>query len=176
LMDGLGNQYATNPVASQLGNHPPLGGFLNSSQSQTATAGYQIPIGLNASALSWVASRQDTGGQVQVTIPFNSTGEGALGTDARLIQVEVSPDFTSLILRGEVTNLGDQPLLVAEQDISLKTPDGSAYLILSSNPPFPWAVAANQSLPYSVSYQWPLASDTAIFSVLNQPFQLSGLR
>jgi hypothetical protein len=176
LMDGLGNQYATNPVASQLGNHPPLGGFLNSNQSQTATAGYQIPIGLNASALSWVALRQDTGGQVQVTIPFSGDGEAGLGTNVRLNQAEVSPDLTSLVLRGEVTNLGDQPLLVSEQDITLETPDGSSYLMVSSNPPFPWAVAAQQSLPYAVSFQWPLATDTAIFSVLNQPFQLSGLR
>ncbi|HRO23951.1 MAG TPA: hypothetical protein PLR07_06625, partial [Promineifilum sp.] len=46
LSDELGNQYALNPIASRLGNFPPLTGFINAGQSLTATAGYQIPAGL----------------------------------------------------------------------------------------------------------------------------------
>jgi hypothetical protein len=97
-------------------------------------------------------------------------------TEIRLIQAEVSADLSGLVLKGDVTNLGDQPVLVEEQDIRLEIPDGSAYLMLSTNPPFPWTVAANQSVPFTVTFQWPLSSDTAVFSVLNRPFQLSNLR
>lgn len=176
LMDELGNQYAVSPVASQLGNYRPLGGFLNSNQSIDATAGYQIPIGLSSPALSWVASRLDTGGQVQVTIPFTAGPATASGARVSLARAEVSQDLTSLILGGQVSNPGDQPLLVAEEEVVLRTADGSVYLLLSTNPPFPWTVAAGQSVQFVVTVQRPLSASTAIFTVLNQPFELSGLR
>ena len=41
LSDELGNQYALNPIASRLGNFPPLGGFVNAGQSVSATAGWR---------------------------------------------------------------------------------------------------------------------------------------
>ncbi len=176
LMDELGNQYALSPGASQLGNYRPLGGFLNSNQSVEATAGYQIPIGLSSTALSWVASRLDTGGQVQVTIPFTGGPAVVSGARVNLAQAEVSQDLTSLILRGQVSNLGDQPLLITEEEVVLRTADGSVYLLLSTNPPFPWTVAAGQSIQFSVTFQRPLSASTAVFTVLNQPFELSGLR
>jgi hypothetical protein len=176
LLDELGNQYALSPVASQLGNYRPLVGFLNSNQSAEATAGYQVPIGLSSTVLSWVAAREDTGGQVQVTIPFTGGPGVASAARVNLSQAEVSQDLTSLILGGQVVNLGDQPLLVTEEEVVLRTADGSLYLMLSTNPPFPWTVAAGQSIQFLVTFQRPLSASTAVFTVLNQPFELSGLR
>jgi hypothetical protein len=66
--------------------------------------------------------------------------------------------------------------VVTEREISLGTADGSTYLMLSTNPAFPWAVAAGQTRQFTVTFQRPLQSDSAIFTVLNQPFQLSNLQ
>ena len=175
LSDELGNQYARNPVASQLGNYPPLTGFLNAGQSATATAGYQIPAGLVSSALRWTVERTDVGAQVQVVIPFNAGSRGGQGAVITLESAAIAPDLTSLVLRGQITNLDSQPLVIAEGDISLRTADGSSYLLLSTNPAFPWAAPPGQSLPFAVTFQRPNAP-TAVFTVLNQPFELSNLR
>lgn len=176
LTDDLGNQYALNPIASQLGTRPAATGFLNAGQLLEATAGYQIPAGLVSANLHWLVNWPETGSQAQVTIPFN--GGQNVGRDASvaLQSVNVSPDFTSLILTGQITNLGQQPLVVTEREISLGTADGSTYLMLSTNPAFPWAVAAGQTRQFTVTFQRPLQSDSAIFTVLNQPFQLSNLQ
>jgi hypothetical protein len=176
LLDELGNQYALSPVASRLGNHPPLAGFLNSNQLAEATAGYQLPIGLGSPALNWVISRDDIGGQVQVTIPFSGGRGTAQGTAIDLLRAEVSSDLTSLILGGQVTNLGDQQVLVAEGDVTLRISDGSVYLLLSTNPPFPWTISPQQSLQFLVTFQRPLTANSAVFTVLNQPYELTGLR
>jgi hypothetical protein len=175
LMDNLGNQYAVSPAASQIGNHPPLAGFMNSNQNVEATAAYQVPIGLNSAALNWIISRSDTNGQVQVTVPFSGGSEVIEGTDITLNRAEVSADLTSLVLGGQVTNSGEQPVLVTEGNVTLTTDDGSAYLILSTNPPFPWTVASQQTVQFQVSFQWPLAEGSATFTVLNQSFALNSL-
>ena len=176
LLDELGNQYAVSPVAGQLGNHPALGGFLNASQTVLATAGYQIPLGLNSSNVHWLASNLNTGAQLQVTIPFSGGAQPAGTAQVTLSQVLVSSDLTNLVLTGQVANLGTQPLSVAETAISLRTDDGSVFLLLSTNPAFPWTVGPGQAVPFVLTFQRPMTVDTAVFTVLNQPFQLTNLR
>ena len=75
---------------------------------------------------------------------------------------------------GQITNLGDKELIVDVGDLSL-TSQGTVFLMLSVNPAFPWRVGAGQTIQFLVTFQRPLA-DTAIFTVLNQSFQLTGLR
>lgn len=176
LLDELGNQYAVSPVAGQLGNHPALGGFLNASQTVLATAGYQIPLGLNSSNVHWLALNLNTGAQLQVTIPFSGGAQAAGNAQVSLSQVSVSSDLTNLILNGQVANLGSQPLVVAETAVSLRTDDGSVYLMLSTNPAFPWTVGPGQAVPFVVTFQRPMTADTAVFTVFSQPFQLTNLR
>lgn len=177
LSDQVGNQYALNPIASQLGNNPRLTGALTPGVPVQATAGYQVPSGLADVAVRWQVIRTDDGTQVLVNIPFTNGGDGPLsgpGAAAVLQQAEVSPDGTSLLLLGQLTNLGDQALVVTEEDVSL-TSEGTVYLILSVNPGFPWVVSSGQTIPFSVTFQRPFAS-SAVFQVVNQPFQLNGLR
>lgn len=176
LTDQIGNQYALNPIASQLGNNPALSGFLNAGQTRLATAGYQIPTGLVSTSLNWFVSQPDAGAQVQVTIPFNGGGQAGNLTQISLQSVTVSTDLSSLILTGQIANGGQQPVVVPEGAITLTTPDGSFYLLLSTNPAFPWTVAPGQTAPFSVTFQRPVNTDTAVFTVLNQPFQLQNLR
>lgn len=174
LADHMGNQYALNPTASQTGNYLPVGGPLIPGQTTQATAGYQIPAGLNSPALRWIVTRQDTGGQAQVNIPFRGTAELGQQAVVNLQHAEVSLDGTSLFLLGQVTNLADQPLVVQEANVTL-TSDGSFYLILSTNPGFPWIVSPGQTTEFSLTFQRPSGS-TAVFTLLNQPFELTGLR
>ena len=175
LVDDLGNRYVVNPVASQIGNYPPLAGFLNSNQSVVATAGYQIPINLSGNSLSWVATRTDTGAQVYVLLPFAGRDTAVQGATVTLTRADVSPDLTSLILSGNVTNNGSQPITVTANDVSLTTEEGSVWLLQSTNPSFPWTIAPSQSVTYFLTYQLP-PQPTAIFRVLNQEFLLTGLQ
>jgi len=175
LSDELGNQYALNPVASRLGNYPPLGGFVNAGQSVSATAGYQIPAGLVSPNLTWTVTAPD-GVQIQAVLPFTAGGEVGQSTVISLQEATITPDLNNLIIIGQVTNVGAQPLVLAREDISLRTQTGSDYLLLATNPPFPWTVPPNQTLQFSVTYQRPIATPSAIFTILNQPFELSGLQ
>jgi hypothetical protein len=176
LADEVGNQYALNPVASRLGNNAPLtGGFLSAGQSLLFSVGYQIPLGLSSTALNAQVVRRDTGTGVRIEIPF-SGGSAAENAQINLQSVVVSEDLSSLTMSGQVTNSGAQPFVVAQADVTLRTPDGASFLILSSNPPFPWTVPGGQTLLYSVTFQRPQSADSAIFTILNQPFQLDNLR
>ncbi len=176
LIDNIGNQYALNPTASQLGNFPAFNGFLNSGQVIQATAGYQIPLGLNSESVNWVVARTDTGAQIQVNLPFSGgASAAAASTSITLLQADVADDLTSLILTGQVTNLNNQPVVITETDVSLTSQDGASYLLVATNPPFPWTVPAGQTLQFAVTYQRPNV-ETAVFNILSQSFQLTGLR
>ncbi|MCP4359252.1 MAG: DUF4352 domain-containing protein [Chloroflexi bacterium] len=172
LVDELGNRYALNPAASQSGNYPLLNGFLNANQSANASAGYQVPLGLNSETVSWVVTNKETGAQVFVTLPFTGGETAAQGSSISLFQAEVSADLTSLNLGGQITNLGTQPLVVTESNVKLSSGDGTVYLLLSTNPPFPWTVSPGQTIQYFVAYQRP-PTGTTIFRVLNQEFQVT---
>ncbi len=172
LVDELGNRYALNPAASQNGNYPVLNGFLNANQVTNATAGYQVPLGLNSESVNWVVTNQETNAQVFITLPFTGGATAVQGTSISLFRAEVSADMTSLNLGGQITNLGTQPLVATESDIQLTSPDGAVYLLLATNPPLPWTIAPGQTVQFFVSYQRP-PSGTAVFTVLNQEFQIT---
>lgn len=174
LIDELGNQYVLNPLASQVGGNPPIGGFINSGQTVQVVAGYQLPIGLVSSSLNWVATRKSSGNQVYVDVPFTGRGS-AQGLIITMQSATISNDFTSLTLTGGVTNNGTQPTVISAQDIKLGTVDGTNYPIFSTNPAFPWSIAPGQTVQYALTFQRPNQS-TATFSILTQEFQLSNLR
>lgn len=176
LVDELGNQYALNPVATQLGENPGLsGGTLGSGQFVAVTAGYQVPAGLVSSSLRWIVTRTDTGAQVQVVIPFNANAATTTAQVA-LQSVSIAEDLSSMTLAGQITNPSEQPLVIVESDVTLRTEDGASYLLLSTNPPFPWTVPPGQTLQYSVTFQRPFTANAAVFTVLNQPFQITNLQ
>ncbi len=177
LHDEFGNRYALNSVASQLGTSPPLFGSLNPGEVRAATAGYQLPVGLSSPTLTWVVSQANdqAGQQVRVRIPFAVAGSES-GQSLLVVpqSAEVSLDGTSVTVVGQLTNTGEQPLIVNDSDVTL-TSDGTLYLKLSTNPSFPWVAPPGQTMTFSVAFQRPLSSE-AVFTVLGQPFLLSGLR
>lgn len=172
LVDELGNQYSLNSLASQLGNNPMLGGVVEPQGVRQVTAGYQIPQNLASENLRWVVSRVDNPSQVEVVIPFASdTDETA---QISLQQAQVSPDGTSLMVVGQVTNVGSQPIVVNEGDVLLQG-EGTSYFVFATTPSFPWTVPPGQAIAFSLSFQRPTSS-TAVFQLLNQSFELRGLR
>ena len=174
LNDTFGNVYALNPIAVQLGNFPLGQGVVPPGQSINATAGFQIPAGLNSGSLTFVVSVPPNPAKVEIAIPFGGAVNQASNAVVSLSGAEVSLDGTSLVLTGQVTNLGDQPLIIEESDLGLQS-GGTIYLLFSTTPGFPWVVGAGQTTPFSVQFQRPAQAD-AVFTVLSYPFQLNGLR
>lgn len=172
LTDELGNQYALNSMASQSGNYPVLRGPLNVGQIIQATAGYQVPASLESGTVQWVISDVGTGAQIQVVIDYGGGSNAAQQTNITLLGATITPDNASLMMDGQVTNLGSQQIVVTQQDLSLRTADGASFLLLATNPELPWTIPPGGTLQFFVRYQNPQA-DAALFTVLNQSFQLS---
>ncbi len=175
LLDSFGNQYAVNSVANTLGNYPTLFGNIAPSQMVQATAGYQIPLELSGPNLRWRLTRTDTNEFVEIDIPFADQEATAQSAQISLLSVEVSVDGTNILMSGQITNLGQQALIINESDLSLRGDDGGVYLLLSTNPGFPWVVGAGATVTYQIMFQRPAGSQ-AVFTLLNQPFELNGLR
>lgn len=174
LADDVGNLYALNPIASQLGNNPPLSGSVAPGQSMVATAGYQIPTGLVSAVLRWQVSLAGTGSAIQVNIPFQDLATVDEQVTVEVQDVGVTPDGSGVLIVGQITNTGSQPVIVNVSDLSLVNSIGTVYQLLSTNPAFPWTVPAGQTLLYGVTFQRPNTSDS-IFTLLNRSFQLTGL-
>ena len=179
LVDDAGNSYAMNPTTSTLGNRPPLAPVLPAATSADATVGYQIPAGLEGGQLRWLIRQVQTGEQIEVRL-FDDNAAAQEAADAQtmvigLIGADVSEDGGSLALQGQITNLGQQTLVVEQSDLSFESL-GAVYLIVSSNPPFPWSIDPGQTMPYLVVVQRPFNGDEALFTVLHQSFELTGLR
>lgn len=176
LTDEIGNLYVLNPVASQLGQNQPLtGGFLNPGESTAGSIGYQIPSGLTSASLIMNITNTSSGANVKINIPYTGSSAAA-NTSVSLQSVTVSDDLSSMTLVGQISNNGDQTVLISQDDISLRTPDGSSYLLLAVNPPFSWTIPAGETIVYSVTFQRPVNVDSAVFTILNQPFQLTNLQ
>ena len=174
LVDDLGNLYALNPTVSQSGNNPILSGEVVPGQSVLATAGYQIPAGITTLTLRLQVTNVNTGSQIQVNIPFDEGGAADEQAVAQIQEVIVSPEGSNLIITGQVTNLGQQPLVVEVSDVTLSS-SGTVYLMLSTNPAFPWIVGSGQTLLYQVTFQRPF-TESATFTIVNQSFDFTGLR
>ena len=94
---------------------------------------------------------------------------------SRLSGATITDDKTSLLMDGQITNLGSQQIVVTQQDLSLRTADGASFLLLATNPELAWTIPPGQTLLFFVRYQNPQA-ETAVFTVLNQSFQLNFVR
>ncbi|MCO5186596.1 MAG: DUF4352 domain-containing protein [Anaerolineae bacterium] len=175
LRDDLGNLYAASPIATQLGTYPTLVGVVPPGETVLASVGYAIPAGLNVSSVNWVVTDRATAGEVTILIPFAGGDEAAASTRISMTGAEVSDDGTRLIIQGDIFNEGSEAVIVSESSVKLQGIDGTNYLLLSTNPAFPWVVNPGATLVYFVSFQRPGESD-AIFTVLNQSYSLSGIR
>ena len=180
LVDSVGNQYALNLNASGLGNFQPLPQSLGTGQPLQATAGYEIPSGLDPSSLGWIVTRLDTGEEIEIraSLPASAGGSGvteAVSADIRLDNVSLVANATSLLIQGSIANTGNVTLSIEQSEVQLVS-NGASYLIQSTNPQFPWTVAPGEVLAYSLTVQKPIDSGEATFSVREFSWQLDNFR
>jgi hypothetical protein len=175
LADDIGNLYALNPTASQLGNYPPLSGSVSPGQTILVTAGFQIPAGLSSPVLHWRVSIAGSNSTIQIDIPFQDISDSGQQALIEVQDVTISPDGGSVLIVGQIVNAGEQLFLIDAGDVSLSSSTGTIFQMLSTNPAFPWSIPPNQTLLYGVTFQRPIGSE-AIFTINGQSFQITGLR
>lgn len=175
LVDDVGNQYQLNALATQASTLAPMPAVVEPAGFIQATAGYQIPTGLNAGALRWIVRSLDSGliAEVQLGDSSADTASVAETTVISLNSGDVTEDNNNLILQGEILNLAESALVVEQSDVSMLSNDGSVQFVTSTNPGFPWVIEAGQTLPYSVVVARPISADIATFTILHQSFELA---
>lgn len=175
LVDGIGNGYVLDVEASQAGNHRPLPAQLNIGESTQATAGYQIPSGLDYNSLGWLVERIDTGETVEIRVaaPEGDTEEFSVQINANAPQL--SPDAAQLFLTGSIANIGGDTAIIDASNVSFES-EGANYFVLSTKPAFPWVIQPGEVLEYELAVQRPINSDTSVFTILNQSFQVTNYR
>ena len=140
-----------------------------------ATAGYQIPAGLVSAILRWQVALAGTNSTIQVNIPFQDISAADSQAIVEVQEVSITPDGNGVLIVGQISNTGLQPIVIGVENVSLVSSIGTVHQILSTNPAFSWTVPAGQTLLYGVTFQRPNSPD-AVFTLLNQSFLINGLR
>ncbi|RLC99651.1 MAG: hypothetical protein DRI77_02290 [Chloroflexi bacterium] len=177
LQDGVGNQYALSPAASDAGEHGSLSGEIASGATVEGTAGYVVPDALAGPTLVWTFTPQP-GSELHasVSIPYEAGGGEEPGYQA---EVDITDAFLNsggdlLIIEGEISNVGDAPLTVELNDISLTSSGGTGSLRVAA-PPLPWTVQPGQTQVIELQYEKP-AAPTALLALLGYSFEIQGLQ
>ena len=141
------------------------------------TAGYLVPAPLQGPKLSWSFSHLDKPERVaKVLIDFDVPQEiidPYQQTAVSLTGAELSGDRTLLSVWGSLLNNSEEELLIALEDITLRGTEDSMAL-RAADPAFPWTVSPGSVVSFRLSFQRPTAP-VATFTLLNQPFEISGL-
>jgi hypothetical protein len=177
LQDGAGNTYSLNLPASQAGTFGYLLLTIPPNMVAQGTAGYLVPAPLHGPRLSWsFAQLGAPESMVRVLIEFDGPQE-IVDPDqlaaVDLSRAELSGDRTLLSVWGTVLNNSEDQLVVAGEEITL-TGAGKAMPLRAADPAPPWTIAPGDVLSFRVAFQRP-ASPVATFTVLNRPFEISGL-
>jgi hypothetical protein len=179
LQDGVGNEYLLSPVASNAGEYGMLEGSIAPGGKAIATAGYLVPIELQGPNLTWTFSPQATSTlRASVRIPYETRAvepppatavQAAVGvTDAFL-----SRDGETLIIEGEIENLGSEDLTVTLDDLKLTSSAGIGELRLAA-PPLPWTIQPGKTQVIELQYAKPEAK-AALIALLGYSFEIQGL-
>lgn len=178
LQDGAGNTYSLNLPASQAGAFGFLMLTIPPNTVAQGTAGYLVPAPLQGPELGWSFSRLDAPESVvEVLIDFTSpqeTVDPRLLAAVNLSGAELSSDRTLLSVWGTVLNNSEQELAVTMQDVSLAGSTESFMPLRAADPALPWTIQPGSILSFRITFQRP-GSAIVTFSVLNQPFEISGL-
>ncbi|RLC80549.1 MAG: hypothetical protein DRJ03_04755 [Chloroflexi bacterium] len=182
LQDGVGNQYLLSPAASSAGEHGPLSGEIAPGDTVQGTAGYVAPKMLAGPTLTWTFNpRPGSELRASVSIPYEGEGGGAEPApgqaEVRITDAFLNSAGDKLNIEGEVSNVGNTPLIVEFSDISLTSSSGMGELILAAPPltPAPWTIEPGQTQVIELQYARPEAS-TALLALLGYSFEIQGLQ
>lgn len=177
LQDGVGNTYSVNLPASQNGTFGYLMLTIPPNTVALGTAGYLVPLPLQGPKLGWSFSRLDVPESVvKVLIDFESPHEtidpGTLAA-INLSGAELSGDGTLVSVWGTVLNNSEEELVVTMGDVGLEGA-GEFMALRAADPALPWSIPPGTVLSFRLAFQRP-GAPAAIFTVLTQPFEISGL-
>ena len=177
LQDRVGNVYLFSPAASAAGEHGPLGGEIAPGTTVQGTAGYLVPETLAGPTLIWTFSPWPGSAlRASASIPYEPQAEPAAAGQAKVTITDVffSRDGDTLIIEGEIQNVGEHPLTVKLDDISLTSSAGMGDLRVAA-PPLPWTVQPGQMQVIELQYTTPEAS-AALLALLGYTFEIQGLQ
>jgi hypothetical protein len=176
LYDGAGNQYLLSSVASALGDSGPLEGELAPGEVAAGSAGYLVPEALAGPVLIWTFS-PSPGSEVwaSVGIPFEGELEPAEPAQAEVTITDalLGSDGSTLLIEGEVRNVGGSTLTVEASDITLSSSAGIGEL-LADAPPLPWTIEPGQTRVIELQFEKPEAA-SVLLTLLGYSFEISGL-
>ncbi len=180
LQDGSGAVHSINLPASQAGAFGYLMLTIPPNAVAQGTAGYLVPAPLPGPKLSWSFSRLDQPESVvKVLIDFAPAEPEVVDPRSlaavQLSGAELSGDRTLLSVWGTVVNNSEEPLAVTLEDVALQGAEESIAPLRAADPALPWTVQPGSVLSFRLSFQRP-NSPTATFTVLNRPFEISGLQ
>jgi len=177
LQDGTGGLYSLNLPASQTGTFGYLILTIPPNTVAQGTAGYLVPAPLQGPKLCWSFSQLDTPEMVaKVLIDFEppqETIDPRQLAAVNLTGAELSGDRTLLSVWGTVLNNSEEELVVTMDDVTLGGA-GDFMPLRAADPALPWTITPGTVLSFRLAFQRPSASVTT-FTVLNQPFEISGL-
>lgn len=177
LQDGAGNTYSINLPASQAGSFGYLMLTIPPNTVAMGTAGYLVPTPLQGPKLTWSFSQLEAPEYiVKVLIDFEvpqETVDPFHLVAVNLSGAELSGDRTLLSVWGTVLNNSEEMLVVDMEYITLQGADESMAL-RAADPALPWTISPGETSSFRLAFQRP-SSLIATFTLLNQPFEISGL-
>jgi len=177
LRDSVGNTYLVSPRASEAGASGPLSGEIEPGASVQGSAGFLVPYPLPAGDLTWIFSLRPGAEEVRVRIPQEEGADGdsaAPQPEVTISDAYLGEDGNTLIIEGELRNVGASPLVVERADITLSSSAGLSDLV-TVNPSLPWTVEPGQFLTFDLEYERPDAS-TVLLQLLGYSFEIGGLQ
>jgi hypothetical protein len=177
LQDGAGNGYLLSPAASAAGEHSPLSGEIPPATVVEGTAGYVVPVTLAGPTLVWTFSPQPgSEARASVGIPYEAAAmlPSAGQAEVTITDAFLSDDGQTLVVEGEIQNIGEGLLAVALGDVHLTSSAGTTELRMAA-PPLPWTVQPGQVQVIELQYAKPQAS-AALLSILGYSFEIQGLQ
>lgn len=174
LRDQLGNVYLPSPAASVFGESGPIAAQVAPGVTAQGSVGYLVPTAMPGPALIWSFSPSPISqAQARVNIPYQAQATPEIVVDADVILTDAFVDGESLIIEGEIQNVGETTVTVTINEISLTSSAGISDLRMAA-PPLPWTIEPGQTRVIELHFDRPEAS-SALLSLLGYSFEITGV-
>jgi hypothetical protein len=177
LQDGVGNIYLASPMASAYGNNGAIEETVAAGDTATGSAGYLVPNTLAGPMLIWTFSPSPSS-EIWASVSIPHEGQVVTPIEPPRAQVIIDDALpgkngTTLLIEGQVRNVGGTPLVIETRDVTLSSSSGMGELVLA-NPPLPWNIEPGNSVFIELQFKKPDAP-SALLTVMGFSFDISGL-
>jgi hypothetical protein len=179
LTDGNGAKYNLSQAAS---NARGAAGWAKSAippgATINATAGYEVPDTLSGPRLEWTfALDTNTPFVARVAIPYKAQASASPSSpqaEINVVSASFSPDGSEVRIIGTIRNPTASALQLSLRDVTLTSGSNSSALN-NSLPALPWVVSPGETLAFQVGFTRPTGGVAAVFTILGQSFEISGM-